>query len=300
MIQLRPRVNNPIVGTVFVILSAVFFSLGGFMIKIVPWQSLSISGVRSFFALITLLIYMKLINHPFRLNFAVIFGGICSAAMSVTFVYATKLTSAANAIILQFTHPIFLILILWIFYHKKPDRKAVITCFIALLGIICFFFGKFTPGGTIGNVLAIISGLSYAIMFQLKQMKDGDFESSLVISYILAFLIGLPTSVYETVHTPSVWLVVILLGVVQTGLATICLSRGLDAVPPVTAALTSGIEPILNPVLAAIFCGEMIAPMSLAGGILVIGSVLGYSLSQIKQPDAHDQANNSDQANVSD
>ena len=67
-------------------------------------------------------------------------------------------------------------------------------------------------------------------------------------------------------------------------LATICLSRGLDAVSPVTAALTSGIEPILNPVLAAIICGETIGPMSIAGGVLVIGSVLAYSLSQIKRP----------------
>ena len=75
-----------------------------------------------------------------------------------------------------------------------------------------------------------------------------------------------------------------LLGAVQTGLATICLSRGLDAVSPVTAALTSGIEPILNPVLAAIICGETIGPMSIAGGVLVIGSVLAYSLSQIKRP----------------
>ena len=77
MIQLNPRVNNPAVGTFYVLLSAIFFSLGGFMIKIVPWQSLSVSGVRSIFALITLLLYMKLIHHPFRLNPSVIFGGIC-------------------------------------------------------------------------------------------------------------------------------------------------------------------------------------------------------------------------------
>ena len=89
---------------------------------------------------------------------------------------------------------------------------------------------------------------------------------------------------HETIHTPSIWMVIVLLGAVQTGLATICLSRGLDAVSPVTAALTSGIEPILNPVLAAIICGETIGPMSIAGGILVIGSVLAYSLSQIKRP----------------
>ena len=249
------------------------------MIKIVPWQSLSVSGVRSIFALITLLLYMKLIHHPFRLNPSVIFGGICSASMSITFVCATKKTSAANAIILQFTHPVFLILILWIFYHKRPDKRAILTCIIALIGIVCFFFDKITSGGMLGNLLAIISGLSYAIMFQMKKMKGGDFESSLVISYILAFIIGLPTAVHETIHTPSIWLVIVLLGAVQTGL-----SRGLDAVSPVTAALTSGIEPILNPVLAAIICGETIGPMSIAGGVLVIGSVLAYSLSQIKRP----------------
>ena len=284
MIQLNPRVNNPAVGTFYVLLSAIFFSLGGFMIKIVPWQSLSVSGVRSIFALITLLLYMKLIHHPFRLNPSVIFGGICSASMSITFVCATKMTSAANAIILQFTHPVFLILILWLFYHKRPDKRAILTCIIALIGIVCFFFDKITSGGMLGNLLAIISGLSYAIMFQMKKMKGGDFESSLVISYILAFIIGLPTAVHETIHSPSIWLVIVLLGAVQTGLATICLSRGLDAVSPVTAALTSGIEPILNPVLAAIICGETIGPMSIAGGVLVIGSVLAYSLSQIKRP----------------
>ena len=204
--------------------------------------------------------------------------------MSITFVCATKMTSAANAIILQFTHPVFLILILWLFYHKRPDKRAILTCIIALIGIVCFFFDKITSGGMLGNLLAIISGLSYAIMFQMKKMKGGDFESSLVISYILAFIIGLPTAVRETIHSPSIWLVIVLLGAVQTGLATICLSRGLDAVSPVTAALTSGIEPILNPVLAAIICGETIGPMSIAGGVLVIGSVLAYSLSQIKRP----------------
>ena len=182
MIQLNPRVNNPAVGTFYVLLSAIFFSLGGFMIKIVPWQSLSVSGVRSIFALITLLLYMKLIHHPFRLNPSVIFGGICSASMSITFVCATKMTFAANAIILQFTHPVFLILILWIFYHKRPDKRAILTCIIALIGIVCFFFDKITSGGMLGNLLAIISGLSYAIMFQMKKMKGGDFESSLVIN----------------------------------------------------------------------------------------------------------------------
>ena len=169
MIQLNPRVNNPAVGTFYVLLSAIFFSLGGFMIKIVPWQSLSVSGVRSIFALITLLLYMKLIHHPFRLNPSVIFGGICSASMSITFVCATKMTSAANAIILQFTHPVFLILILWLFYHKRPDKRAILTCIIALIGIVCFFFDKITSG-TLGDWTITKEYLDY-----LDVLVDGPF-----------------------------------------------------------------------------------------------------------------------------
>lgn len=284
MMKIHAHVTNPLAGTVYVILSAIFFSIGGVLIKLIPWSSLSISGTRSILALIVMLIYMKLIGHRFVLNRSVILGGICSATMATTFVMATKMTSAANAIILQFTHPIFLIFILWIVYGRKPDHKAVITCIVALIGIICFFFDQLTSGGMAGNLLAILSGFTYAIMFIMKRMKNGDFESSMVVSYVLAAIVGMPSMVHETVFTPSICIGIIMLGVVQIGFAYICLSRGLDAVPPVTASLTSGIEPVLNPVLVAIFYGETIGPLSIAGAVLVIGSVLAYSLSQIKHP----------------
>lgn len=282
MLKIQSHVTNPLAGTIYVILSAVFFSIGGVLIKMIPWSSLSISGTRSIFSLIVMLIYMKLIGHRFILNRTVLFGGICSAVMATAFVMATKMTSAANAIILQFTHPIFLIFILWIIYGRKPDHRAVITCAVTAAGIICFFFDQLTPGGTIGNLLAILSGFAYAIMFIMKQMKGGDFESSMVISYILAAIAGIPSVIHETAFTPGIFAGITALGVVQIGFAYICLSRGLDAVPPVTASLTSGIEPVLNPVLVAIFYGETIGPLAMVGAVLVIGSVLTYSLSQIR------------------
>ncbi len=284
MTKIHAHVTNPLAGTIYVILSAIFFSIGGVLIKMIPWSPLAISGTRSIFALIVMLIYMKLIGHRFVLNRSVLFGGICSATMATTFVIATKMTSAANAIILQFTHPIFLIFIIWIVYKKKPDHRAILTCAVALAGIICFFFDQLSSGGLIGNLLAILSGFAYAIMFIMKQMKDGDFESSMVVSYVLAAMVGVPSAVHETVFTPSVCVAVVMLGVVQIGFAYICLSRGLDAVSPVTASLTSGIEPVLNPVLVAIFYGETIGSLSMAGAVLVIGSVLAYSLSQIRHP----------------
>lgn len=284
MFHIQSRVTSPLAGTIYVILSAIFFSIGGVLIKLMPWSALSISGIRNIFILLTILAYMKLTRHPFVLNPSVIFGGICTSAMSTTFVIATKLTTAANAIILQFTHPIFLILILWLFFRKKPDKKAIITCIITFMGIICFFFDKLSAGGIVGNLFAIFSGLAYAFMFSIKQMKDGDFESSMIVSAALSFIIGLPSFMQETVFSPSIWLCIVILGVVQSGLAYICLSRSLDAVSPVTAALTSGIEPILNPVLVAIFYGESIGPLSMLGAVLVVGSVLTYSLGQIRHP----------------
>ena len=85
--------------------------------------------------------------------------------MAFTFVMATKMTTAANAIVLQFTEPVFLILIVWIVYRQIPKKVAVLTCFLVLCGIFCFFFESLSTGGMAGNILAIVSGVTYAGVF---------------------------------------------------------------------------------------------------------------------------------------
>lgn len=275
--------EHNVLGLIFVLLSAVCFSLGGILIKLIPWGSVSINGARCFFALIVLIIYMKINKHKFKINKTVVFGAVCNFLMAITFVMATKMTSAANAIVLQFTEPIFVILAMWLIFKRKPSKNAIIACVAVFFGILCFFLEKLTLTGMIGNLLAIFSGLTYSGVFLIKSFKDGDFESSLLISHLMSIAVGIPYLISETEFNFSIWVYVILLGAVQLGFAYIFLSKGLDRVSAVTASLTSTIEPILNPILVAIFYGETIGFVSIIGAAIVIFSATAYNLAEAKK-----------------
>ena len=277
------KTTNKTMGTVYVLLSAVVFSMAGILVKKIPWSSLTINATRSIFAFAVIFLYTRVTKHKCIMSGPVVFGAVCNCAMSTTFVLATKLTSAANAIVLQFTEPIFVILIVWAFYKKKPDRSAVIACAVTFGGILCFFFDKITPGNMAGNLIAIFSGFAYSGVFLMKNFRNGDFESSLLLSYLMNIAIGIWYLPSEPDQSPEVWLLVIVLGTAQFSLGYILLSKGLDSVSPVTASLTSTLEPILNPILVAVFYGEMIGWMSVLGAALVLGSALIYNLIQIKK-----------------
>lgn len=110
-------------GTIYVLLSAVCFSTGGVLIKSIPWSSITIQGIRSIFSFMLIASYMVITKRKFVWNKTVLFGAVCNTAMALTFVSATKMTTAANAIVLQFTEPIFVILLMWALYKKKPKKR---------------------------------------------------------------------------------------------------------------------------------------------------------------------------------
>ena len=265
-------------GFIYTALSAVCFATGGLLIKLNTWSSMSINGMRSFFAFFIFLLYMKLTKHQFKFNWKVLLGVVANSMMGITFIMANKMTTAANAIVLQFTLPIYIMLLAWIFQKKKPDKVSVISGMISLVGIMFFFFESLSLGGMTGNVLALVSGFFYAIVFLIKQIPDSDFESSAIISFVLNFVIGIPFILQETDWGIMNMSTGVLQGVVQIGLAYIFLNVALDKVPPVGASLISMIEPILNPVLVAIFSGEKIGKISFVGAIIVLASALFYNL----------------------
>ena len=265
-------------GFIYTALSAVCFATGGLLIKLNTWSSMSINGMRSFFAFFIFLLYMKLTKHQFKFNWKVLLGVVANSMMGITFIMANKMTTAANAIVLQFTLPIYIMLLAWIFQKKKPDKVSVISGMISLVGIMFFFFESLSLGGMTGNVLALVSGFFYAIVFMIKQIPDSDFESSAIISFVLNFVIGIPFILQETDWGIMNMSTVVLQGVVQIGLAYIFLNMALDKVPPVGASLISMIEPILNPVLVAIFYGEKIGKISFVGATIVLASALFYNL----------------------
>lgn len=270
-------------GNIYVLLSAIFFALGGILIKSNSWSSMTINGLRGFVAFFMLYADMKLAGHKFRINKAVIFGAIANFGMSTLFVMANKLTSAANAIVLQFTMPLFLILLLWMFWKQKPDKTSLITVMVSFVGIIFFFVGRLTPAGMLGNILAIASGLLYAVVFLLKKIPDSDFESSILISFAISFVVGIPFFASEAGYPAGNFINILVLGIFQVGCAYICLNKGLNRVTPVAAALISMIEPVLNPILAAIFLCERIGMTEIIGAVIVLLSATVYNLLLIKK-----------------
>lgn len=290
-------VPGPKAGLVFVLLSAVCFSLAGVLIKLVPWGALSVSAGRSLFAVFVIYLFMRWQGRRLVVNKAVLIGAAFNFVMSQTFVFANKLTTAANAIVLQFTEPVFAILIMWLVFKVRPSKYAVVTCIAVMAGITCFFFDELSATGMLGNVLAVISGLTYAGVFFIKKLPGGCFESASIISLFACFVVGLPSLIPDMASliagtgavcvmpsgpfeglSCSPILVMALMGIVQMGLSYVFLSLGLDAVSPVTASLTSTIEPILNPILTAFMLGESIGALSMLGAALVIGSTTIYNV----------------------
>lgn len=267
-------------GTLYVLLSAICFSTGGVLIKLIPWSSVSIQGIRSIFSTVVIGGYLRLHHRKFICNKAVVFGAVCNTVMAFSFVAATKLTSAANAIVLQFTEPVFVILLLWLLYKKKPGKDAVLACVIVFSGILCFFFESLSGGGLLGDFLAVFSGFSYALVMLMKKFPGADFESSLLLSNLFSVVVGIPAYVKETEFSMEIWFFMVLLGVIQFGVSYIFLSKGLDKVSPVAASLTSTIEPILNPLLVVVFCGETVGRTAFLGALLVVGGATVYNLRQ--------------------
>jgi drug/metabolite transporter (DMT)-like permease len=265
-------------GIFYVLTAAVLFSIGGLCIKLVPWSPLAINGTRNLISAILIGIYLKVTHHKIVINPAVLFGAVCMAATTTLFTIANKLTTAANTIVLQFTAPVFVIFLMWIFFKEKPKRVDIIACIIVFIGIICFFIDGLSTGKMLGNIIAILSGIGYAGVFMMNSFEKSDSLSSIFLGQALSAVTCVWFVFGETDFGIAPIAGIAALGVFQLALAYIFMAKGLDEVPAVTASLTTAIEPILNPLLVALFYHETVTPLSFVGAVIVIAAVVGYNV----------------------
>ena len=270
-------------GLILIFLASVLFSLGGLLIKVIPWQALSINSWRCGISVCILLLFAKVTHHKLKLTPGVLAGAAAMCLTVTSYALANKLTTAANTILIQFTCPVFVILFLWLFFHERPKKLDIITCIVVFLGIACFFLDGLSAGNLLGNIVALISGIGYAWVFLLNKIPGGDPLYSTILGHVMCFLIGLPSVARETEYSSQIILCAILMGVFQLGLAYACFTSGIRTAPPVSASLVSGIEPILNPVLVAIVLGETLTGLSILGGAIVFISVMVYNLINAKK-----------------
>ncbi len=277
--------NKNIRGPVLIFLSAVCFSLGGVLMKFIPWGGIAINGARNTISFFMLLAFLKCTRHRIVLSRPVFVGAAAITATNILYCVANKLTTAGNTIILQFTAPIFVMIFSVLIFRKKPTRTDLTAAFFVFAGVLCFFIDSLSSGNMLGNALALLSGVTYAGVFLMNASEGADSLSSVLFGMLANMLTGLPFFLREDLAAalPGTWILVVLLGVVQLGLSYILLSRGLESTPPVTASLISGIEPVLNPILVAVFYGELLTPLSLAGAAVVFVSIIVYNVVNIRR-----------------
>jgi drug/metabolite transporter (DMT)-like permease len=268
-------------GTLCVFFAAVLYSIGGLCMKVIPWSGMAINGGRTAIALVVIGAYLILSRHPLRFNRWIFLGALSVFGCNVLFSLANKLTTAANAIVLQFTVPIFVMLFSLVFFHRRPTWLDAAACAVVCGGIVFFFLDSLSMGGGLGNVLALLSGVAYAGVFLMRETPDGDAISSVFWGDMLSAVTGLPFLLRETDFSAVPLLSLTVLGIFQVGLAYILLTVGLRTTPPVTASLVSGIEPVLNPILVAVFYRERVGSLALVGAAIVIFGVVAYNILKL-------------------
>ena len=262
----------------FVFLASVCFSTGGLFIKLVPWSALAINGARNLIGAAVIGLYLLITRRRIIFNRRVLIGAMSMIGVTTLFAVANKLTTAANTIVLQFTAPVFVILFMSLFYHQKPGRVDLVTCFLVLLGVVLFFVDGIQAGNLTGNIVAILSGICYAGVFMMNTGKGADAISSCFLGQLTAGLVMTPLCFRETDFSLPVMAAVLALGIVQVGGAYILFSIGIRHTQAVTASLITGMEPIMNPLLVAVFYGEQVSALAVTGAVIVVCSILAYNV----------------------
>lgn len=265
-------------GVLMMLAASLCFSTGGLLIKMIPWNPLAINGARNAVAACVIGLYIAATHHRLKFNRTVFMGAVCMAGVTTLFTMANKMTTAGNTIILQYTAPVWIVLFMYLFFGKKPSRREVVTILVVFAGILCFFFEGLSTGRFLGDFLALVSGVFYAGVFLLNQFERGDALSSMFLGQLACGVFLGPLVLRETVFSAAAVGAVLALGIVQVGLAYIFFSIGTRYTDPVTASIINALEPILNPVLVAVFYGETLGRLSLIGAAIVIGGILLYNI----------------------
>ena len=264
---------------VLLVLCAVLWSTGGVLIKWLPGPAFAIAGVRSAIAAIVLLLALR--EWPRRWSWWLVSGALAGAASMLGFVVATKLTTAANAIFLVYTAPLYVALLSPWVLHEPIRRGDWLTLLLAVLGLGCFSVEQLTLAGWVGNGWALGSGLATAwLVVCLRKHAATSPLAILVLANLLVAIVGVPFLEVARL-APVHWVILLVAGVVQLGVSTVWYGKAIAHVRAIEAILIPMIEPVLNPVWVWLLVGEVPSGWALLGGAIVVGAVTARGLALV-------------------
>ncbi|MDR1576018.1 MAG: DMT family transporter [Treponema sp.] len=272
-----------IAGQGAVLLCAVLWSTSGLFIKLVDWHPALIAGSRSALALGVLLLLRRLNRAPavpLRRVPALAASGLCYAATMILFVIANKLTASANAILLQYTAPVWACLLAWFLLREKPRWEHWVALCVVGGGMLLVFRGGLSGGSLLGDCLALVSGLTFGANSVLMRMhKDGSPADIMICAHLTTAAFSLP---FFFLYPPRVdagnVCSMLFMGVFQIGAASALFAYGIRRITAAQAMLLAAIEPVLNPVWVFLVTGERPALSVIAGGGVIITAVAFSSI----------------------
>ncbi|MBQ0039669.1 MAG: EamA family transporter [Treponema sp.] len=278
---------NKFSGVLSLALCGLFWSTAGIFIKNVNASSFTIAGLRSLIALLTFMMALRKLpvlrikntdgTTDRASTFYLWLGGICYSATMILFCAANKMTTSANAVLLQYSYPIYVIMFGPMILGEKNRKSDFITVIGVLVGVVLFFYSDIDAGKLLGNVLAALSGVAFAFttIFMRKQKSEGSAASFMVSHLVTAavcipfyFTNGIAVSDYTSI------ICIFALGIFQMAFANILFAKGIGSVTALSASIITMIEPLMNPVWVMLFAGEVPGFLCIIGGIMILGCII--------------------------
>jgi drug/metabolite transporter (DMT)-like permease len=264
--------------------TAFLWSLAGLFIKVIDWHPIFIAGMRSFIASIIILAYLR--RPKITFSFPQIAAAIANALTMLLFVSANKMTTAANAILLQYFAPVVTAILGAVLLRERPRPEQFIALPFVAAGLALMFIDDLGGGHLFGDTLALLSAFTFSLYFVfMRKQKNGSPLESILLSHWLTAAIALGCAFYLPLPriTPQALGAVAVLGLVQIGAAAILFSIAIKRVSAMQANLIAVIEPVFNPLWVFLALGEAPGFKTLAGGVIVIAAVTAASIINTKR-----------------
>ncbi|MBI2212978.1 MAG: DMT family transporter [Acidobacteria bacterium] len=259
-------------GTWLIIVAAILWSTGGIGIKAITNGPLEVACVRSIVAAVTLFAIFR--PKVPKLTPAFFVALVSYAGCLTCFVTATKWTTAANAIFIQYSGIIWVILLSPRVLGEKLRRSDVVTALIAFVGMGLFFAGDVDMRGMAGNLVALLSSIFFAgIYLGLRRERDNGAEAAVCWGNVLAAALLAPLALPGIEVTPKAGAVLLFLGIFPIAVPYALFVRGIRTVPAVQASLLGMLEPVTNPVWVLLLLGERPSVQAVIGASIVLGAL---------------------------
>ena len=275
----REQKNN---GWIWLLLSAVCWSMGGMLAKLNHWGPVSITTVRGVLSFVLYLLLFR--PKRIALTRSKVISAVCYFAQGILMVTAVKITTAGNSSLLQNTAPLFIMAMEFLILKRKPTGENILACLMLLMGIALCCLGNAGNGKITGDLIAVLSGVFYAGVFFFNSRADSDALESLILGNGL-YLLLIPflfTDPGVRASTGRDILSVLAFSLLTGTAAWFMFSVGIRRTEPLRASFITMLEPVLAPFWALVFLGEQMSGLCILGGILVVVTLIVYNVRRIR------------------